>query len=215
MNLGEFIKFREVCPLCNSNLTTKLTGSSGRKQTSKLEDGRFVSVFTMKPMRNSQPDYKVGYSFGLEDNSLCVEFYTEWNHYKQVPMHLIKKFKEFHQNAIVGSYIFLRECHSCSRYKNSSSPFLLENILPPTLRDLSFSEIFMFVLPAQDNQKVIFLSNHDDSSDLFWWRVDNEEIVRVGKTIPTNHGEIYDLPLIPFLSREETAERLNNLIIFA
>lgn len=218
MNLREFIDQRTNCPICDTALVTQFISS--RKQKTKLIDDRFMVIFVMKALKTNQQDYEIGYSFDLDSNHFMVEFFSEWDHHAQVPMHLIEKFREFHKN--LGICKFYRKCTFCNRYTKSSIPFMLDfkhQKMDTQLWDgLQIAyESFGLSLPADDGFKIMHLSNFhilEPRSNLIWYRADSESYARLDYTLPNTRSE-KTLPLIPFISKEETTKRLNNLITFA
>jgi hypothetical protein len=224
MKLKEFIEYRSCCPICDTVLdTTQLLFS---KQTiNKTEGDRFISIFTLKSLDNRLPDYKAAYSIGLEDNSLQVEFYSEWSnhHFAQVPMHLIEKFKNYYNNnSQTGlGYRFDKMCSYCRRYKISS------NFFPILLKTCNIGEIkirlemFGLSLPKNDGYTNIVLANHytqDDSfSKMRWWHVPEKDAARDTPRLDIPYPATTSdkkIPLLPFVSKEETARRLENLLMF-
>jgi len=218
MNLREFIDQRTNCPICDTALVTQFI--SNRKQKVKLIDNRFVAIFVMKALRVNQPDYEIGYSFDMDSNHFMVEFYSEWDHYEQVPMHLIDKFKEFHKN--MGGCKFYRRCTFCNRYSKSSTPFSLNFKTQKMDTELWDGievayESFGLSLPTDGGFKIMHLSNFhilEPKSNLIWYRADSEMYARLDYTLPNARSE-KTLSFIPFVSKEETTKRLNNLITFA
>lgn len=218
MNLREFIDTRTTCPICDTALITQFI--STRKQKIKIENDRLVAIFVMKGMRVNQPDYEIGYSFDLDTNQFMVEFYSEWDHHGQVPMHLIEKFKEFHKN--LGPCKFYRRCTFCNRYAKCSTPFTLDfrkqSLDTGFWESLSIAyESFGLSLPAEGGFKIMHLSNFymaEEQSQLIWFRSESESDARLDWAMPNKRSE-RQLPLVPFISKEETARRLNNLITFA
>ena len=218
MNLQEFIDQRTHCPICDTALVTQFI--SNRKQKTKLIDNRFVVIFVMKALSTNQPDYEIGYSFDMNSNNFMVEFYSEWDTYNQVPVHLIDKFKEFHKN--MGHCKFYRRCTFCNRYTKCSLPFKLnfrEQKLEHDLVD-SFGiayESFGLSIRTDEGFKIMHLSNFnivEPQSSLIWFRSESEDSARLDWTLPNNRSE-KKLPFIPFISKEETTKRLNNLLTFA
>lgn len=218
MNLQEFIDERTHCPICNTALITQFISS--RKQKIKLENDRLVVVFVMKSMSVNQPDYEVGYAFNTKDNTFHIEFYSEWDHYKHVPMHMIDKFKEFHKN--LGPGRFYRKCVFCSRYAKSTVPFTLDfktQKIDTGLWETMIcgTESFGLAIPAEKGFKIMMLNNYyfgEERSQLIWFRADSENAAHVDWTAPVG-SSAKKLPLIPFVSKEETTKRINNLLTFA
>ena len=217
MNLQEFIDERTMCPICNTALVTQFISS--RKQKIKLENDRFVVVFVMKALSANHPDYEVGYAFNPKDNTFHIEFYSEWDHYKHVPMHMIDKFKDFHKN--LGVCKFIRKCAFCNRYSKSSISFDL-NFKTGTLDTKFYDglqtayESFGLTLPAEDGFKIMFLNNFNTmgKSEIFWFRSDMESSARIDWMLPQKHNKVI-VDMIPFISKEDTTKRINNLLTFA
>jgi len=223
MNLQEFIEQRTHCPICNTALITQFL--SNRKQKIKIENDRLVVIFVMKALRTNQQDYEVGYAFNPLNNTFCVEFYSEWDHNGHVPMHMIEKFNDFHTNlqtSASGVCKFYRKCTFCNRYSRASTPFKLDlknGKLDTGLFDgLQIAyESFGLTLPVDDGFKVMFLSNFYapvEQSELMWFRAPDESSARVDYMIPAKHSKVI-VPLIPFISKEDTTKRVNNLLTFA
>lgn len=220
MNLGEFINLRSNCPICDSGLVTKFI--SDRKQIIRYNEDRFVAVHTLRGMKVNQQDYQIGYSFGLHDNSFRVEFSTEWNTHEQVPIHLIDKFKEFHKNMAKTRFRFSRRCAFCNQYILRSAPIDID-LKTGTINSVETSiEAFVWAVSIQEGCKVIVLANSyppeydKTASELRWWRTRDSEVGSVfDQAYPYPHSELLGLSQIPFVSKEDTYKRLNNLITFA
>lgn len=221
MNLQEFIDHRTHCPICDTALITQFI--SPRKQKIKLENDRFVVQFVMKAMSTNQPDYEVGYSFNPRDNTFFIEFYSEWDHKNHVPMHMLEKFREFHNNLTSeGSCKFYRRCTFCNRYSKASTPFKPQ-FKTGTLDTGMFDglqiayESFGLTLPTEDGFKIMFLSNFYspiEQSELMWFRAEDESSARVDYMIPAKHSKVI-VPLVPFVSKETTTKRVDTLLMFA
>lgn len=216
MNLKEFIGQRDKCPMCDSQLITRFISS--RQQTTKFIENRFVAIHTMKAMKNDQQDYQVGYSFSMDDDSFCVEFYTEWDTANMVPLHLIDKFKVFYKNTNGPNYRFARHCMFCHKYICYSSPIEV-NLKAPRTGELQMEmESFIFILPGEEGCRAIKLTNKllgAPKSDLHWWLTDSEGYARIDKMMPHRHSALTNLSFIPFVSKDKTCDRLNGLITFA
>jgi len=216
MNLQEFINLRSHCPMCDTQLITRFVSS--RQQTTRIIENRFVAIHTLKALKNDQQDYQVGFSFSLENDSFCIEFYTEWDTANMVPLHLIDKFKLFYKNTNGPNYRFARHCMFCHKYITYSSVVDFDLKVCKTGDLKQHTEIFIFTLPGESNYKVIELTNSfkdKPTSELRWWKTDNEAYARVDRVAPPNHSLLSDLSLIPFVSKDKTRDRLNGLITFA
>jgi hypothetical protein len=215
VNLQEFINLRDKCPFCDTALITRFI--SDRKQKVRFEEGRFVAVLVMRGMRSCEPDYEVGYSFGLQDNSLSIEFYNEWDMRNHVTNYMIKIFKEFHKNMSSTKFRFIRACGFCYKYELDSE------LIDIDLKKSTYGpvdvcdESFVFTNITDDGYKFVLLDNHvgdpDPTSELCWWRSSSD--CKIEYPIPPHSSVRSGLPLIPFISKEETYERLSNLITFA
>ncbi len=213
MNLQDFIDLRSHCPMCGTALVTKFI--SDRKQKNRLENDRYSAILVMRGMRSCEPDYEVGYSFGLQDNSLSIEFYNEWDMKNHASSYMVKIFKEFHKNISKSEFRFLRTCGFCFKYEMRSFRIDLD------LKTATYSSIepstesFVFTLPSEGEKRYIRLDNHVQwgKSDLWWWRSDMD--YRLDWPLRSNCNNRLDLSPIPFISKEETGRRLSNLITFS
>lgn len=215
MNLQEFINFRERCPFCHLPLINKFISS--RKQKIRFENDRLMIIIPIKGLRPTDPDYEAGYSFSLKDNSFAIEFYCEEDRYERISRYMRETFKEFHKNLSATKFRFIRACGFCFKYEVNS------NIVDIDLKKSQYSslnvynESFLFTNKTSDDYKFILLNNRTEdagsASDLCWWKSSTDH--RIEYTIPANANVKNDLQLIKFVSKEETAARLNNLIIFS
>lgn len=199
--------------MCGTALITKF---SSRKQKCKLEDNRYISVFTMRGMRNCEPDYEVGYSFGIDDNSLMIEFYNEWDMHNHASKYMCDLFKKWHANMRTAAHRFIRTCSFCFKYEMDSKPIDID------LRTSKYStiekddETFIWSSKTEEGFKFILLDNYSDPnphSEVCIWR--SESDYRVIDPAPTRANILRDLPQIPFVSKDETGERLKKLLIFS
>lgn len=215
MNLQEFIDLRKDCPMCGTALITKF---NSRKQKCKLEDNRFISVFVMKGMSVNDQDYEVGYSFSMEDNSFMVEFYNEWDMRNHASMYMCNLFKKYHANLSAGRPLhrFIRTCGFCFKYEMDSKPIGLD------LKTCTFGSIekddetFVWSTKTDEGFKFMLLDNYCDPnpySEVCTWR--SEHDYRVENPIPSGKFIVKELPQIPFISKEETGNRLRKLLIFS
>ena len=234
MNLKEFLNYRKNCPLCDGPLTTYL--HSKKRQSIRYENGRMVVIFLLKSTKGKGLDYKVGYSFGLEDNSFCAEFYDKslFRYEKEIPLFLVNRFKELNHN--LKDLRFYRVCNSCQRYDYISFPFrinLKNNILESWLiRSESFVFIQNYGGALDDRYRVYRVNNwHSPDNDynqangdkkwialdeswITYWITENAASARIDGPIP-NLATALQLPLIPFISKEETFSRIKKLITFS
>src|ERR1700677_1548787 len=96
MNLGEFLKRNECCPICNyEKLTTYI---SNRDIIASIENENLKVILDLRNLKGMATDYKVAFLFSLKDSSFSVEFLTKKNEKKFdifVPIYLIDNFNEF------------------------------------------------------------------------------------------------------------------------
>lgn len=231
MNLTDFFKIQSKCPFCDSLLVTSFLPN--RKQTIRYEDDRLLIVYDMKGIDRGN-NYKVGYSFGMQDNSFHIEFFNsagQADYYNEAPLHLIEKFYEFHKN-LGALYSFNRQCRFCFRYNSGSKAFQLNfrtmQLDNPNTIELGY-ESFGFVMSdsqsvGAEQAKIMILHNQyygNEShpvprSTLHYWK-GHADTVRYDRPFLSAYlsKQFITLPLVPFVSEKETARRLNNLIIFS
>jgi len=207
MNLREFLNYKTDCPLCGSPLQTKFSPS--RRGAIRYEDDKLIIAMTMKGMRSCEPDYKIGYSFGMDDGSFGVEFYDDgWRPLSSAPLWLIGQFRTFNRN--IGPRIgFSRECINCRDYTLGTIGLDLLQMAPIELNVIY--EQYILDQPGDDIIKHFELTNWCPD------RVFSHSQLRCWTSATTYEKAIYhqDLPYIPFVSKEETAKRLATLAIFS
>jgi len=162
----------------------------------------------MTSLRSNSASYEVGYSINPNDNSFFMEFYSRnGKRFETIPLSLIDMFKEFNQN--LSSYRLYKHCNSCKEYTYESNKFLVD------LQKQNFGDLFInvecFVMNKDD--KVFGLVNNYNRE---------KSILTVGKRgidLETwnfsNHEYVIETALINFVSKEETLNRLNKLLLFS
>jgi hypothetical protein len=221
MNLKEWVNYKKYCPVCSSPLITYL--HSQKRQSIRYEEGRMVVIFPLHSLKGKSNDHKVGYSFGLEDSSYHIEFYDKEMKRldREAPPSLIKKFKQLNSN--LGDYKFYRQCESCKRYNYASNYFKLNlknnQLAPWELRSEYFGLIQNYGGAQDDRYRVYRLLNYyynvgEGESFLSYWITKNAFDAMANHTQPS-HATSLHLPLIRFISQEETIKRIKKLIIFS
>lgn len=219
MNLQQFIDFRSKCPICDGNLFTQF--HSNRRQVVKYENERAKFTMWLDTLIKKQQPYKAAYSFGLLDNSVVIEFYTkdDKHFYEESPEFLRKRFLELHDNLNKANFRFSRECanNQCLCYNYYSNFFQID------LKRACFEELDVRIeqiclshpLPNEKfrNYKLVNHLNLKKTNLSFW--KDSMKIDNVYNMIYDSITTNLELPLIPFVSVEETIKRLNSLIIFS
>jgi hypothetical protein len=220
VNLKDWLNYRKNCPICDSLLTTYL--HSKKRQSIRYEEGRVIVVFPLTAKGKTTADYKVGFSFGLGADDFCIEFYDK-NHFrleKDTPTFLIKRFKELHKNQ--GSLKFYRLCNGCNRYNYTSKSFLLKfdtaAVLPGyEIRSEYFGLIQNYGGAKDDRYRVYRLLNYYDDGEgsyLDYWITNNAYDAQSDSSIPSISTHL-QLPLIKFVSQQQTLERIQKLITFS
>jgi hypothetical protein len=223
MNLKQFFNYRKNCPLCDSPLTTYL--HSKKRQVIKYENNRAVVIFPLTSIKSKKTEHKVGYSFGLDDHSFCVEFYDKnlFRYEKEVPLFLINRFKELSKN--LKELRFYRVCNNCQRYNYISFSFKIDfknNILKPwRLRSEYFGFIQNYGGGLDDRYRIYRVTNWhslgndgENESWINYWITKNVFEAEFDSPMPVPVNSLH-LPFIPFVSKEETLERIKKLILFS
>lgn len=215
MNLKQFIDHRQHCPFCQADLFTAF--HSSRKQYIRTEEHRFQTFFVLDSMKSGQKPYSVCYSFGLNHFDFRVEFYSHDRSVRYETAHdfLRTRFLELHKN--LKSFKFIRECGGCQRYGYRTQPFQLD-LKSVRYESLSLHhEDFGMMHPIEQGYRIYKLSNkylENQSSLLIWKGVPAEARITTSTPLSWRNATELNLPLIPFVSEEETTQRLNNLLSF-
>ena len=219
MNLQGFLDYRNKCPLCDADLVTSF--HSNKKQSVKWEDNRMLVIFRLDALKKKQIDYKVGYSFGLKDNSWYVEFYTkdDKKFENDSPDFLRARFKELDKN--LGTYRFYRHCAKCVCYNYMSNTFILD--YKGTTGDLTINlEYIGMHRQLEDRYRLFKLSNDYilSKSTIVFGKTETLMVARddFGMHTMKTQGDWLDeiqTSLIKFTTKEETMDRIQKLIVFS
>jgi hypothetical protein len=220
MNLQEFINYRKDCPLCDSQL--KLAFHSKRRQTHRYEDNRLLFVFDLNGLTNKQKNYKVGYSFGLEDNSYYIEFYSKNDQRfdNETPDFLRARFKEFNKNLLI--YHYFKYCPRCRCYNYSSNSFNMMTTIydKHNIGSLNVeTEYIGMTKPAlfggykiyklhnnyTDNKSILMFGKHTNE-----FAAESDYIYNISQKL-----DMIETSIIKFTSKDETMCRLSKLILFS
>jgi hypothetical protein len=217
MNLKEFMDYKTICPLCNNNLTFVMGRHYKGTGVHRYEDNRILIIRDMRGLFKGEKHYKVGYSIGLEDNSVQIEFYTERGEkfFSNVPSTLLPKFRKLDEN--IKAHIFMKECRSCHRYSYESNPFFAY-LKAKTIGDLQVNnEYFGVVAPHKSELRVYRMYNNylHKKTLIEIFNTDTIEFAFDQCYMNGVPGTSLNLDLIKFTSESEIAERLDNLIIFS
>ena len=207
MNCSEFLDYRTTCPFCNNRLITKFRSNSGRTELLNYEENRLIANVKMDSLNVGGVSYLVGYSFGLKDNSFMVEISQDNNRSKyrdSVPLSLLRMYNEFTNNIV--PFRMIQGCGYCARYMYSTLPIVLGS----ATYDLSlYIETFLL----QHNKGLIKLVSTFDGNN----SPSNSEISTYPYVNIWSHT--YSEPearttYIPFVSNDETFERVHSLLAF-
>jgi hypothetical protein len=216
MNIREFINYRNDCPICNEKLTTFF--HSEKHQRFKYEDGRLVAIFRLNGIKKHHIDYKVGYSFGMEDNSWQIEFYNqdEIRFESDSPNFLIKRFRDLDSN--LKNYKFYRVCMKCHSYNYSSNLFNLDFKTKKVIPLYIDSEYFGLSYKTNDEYRIYKLINfyNLNKSHLIYGKSQSENATKSDWAWPLNVDfKLLETGLIKFSSKVEVVNRINKLLIFS
>lgn len=217
MNLQQFINYRQCCPLCSGELTIEF--HSARKQKVLQKERRLLVFFGLNGRTNRTFDkpYAVAYSFNLDNREFEIDFYDAHNYdtpFTIVHDFLRQRFWELHKN--LKQFNFSRRCYDCGKYHYTSDPFdmdLKTTICPQlTVR----SEYFGLTYLLNNSEYRIFRLFNDYGDRLSSLTIFNGStmLAEVHHGPADNKFDHIRLPLIPFVSKEQTLNRLKNLIIF-
>lgn len=172
-------------------------------------------MFSLHRLHKHQKRYGVAYLFNMKDHSFSIEFYSADGtvRFESIPDFLRLRFLEFHKN--LRDFKFFRGCTFCLQYAYTTKFFKMD-LKRATCEPLEvWAEEVGLVHPMADSHRIYRMYNmyDDKKSTILVWKGDpSEAALNSGYTSAAVSR--MDLPLIPFVSKEETLNRLNNLIIF-
>jgi hypothetical protein len=213
MKLREFLDYKKECPICQNPLN--IAFHSNRRQKIRFEDNRMLILFPLDGLTKKQKHYKVGYSFGFDDNSLRIEFFTHDEiRYEDVsPRFLMDRFKSLDEN--LAGYKIYKHCNSCERYNYATNPlnFDYKNC---SIGELSVhTEQCWLIKPAMlGGYKVYSMVTYYKSKETFI-NYGKVKSLRENKYITDELTNHLHTGLIPFTSHDETLKRLEKLILFS
>lgn len=202
--------------MCDNALITSF--HSFKRQTVRTEDGRLVVIFFLNSLKKKHITYKVGYSFGLHDNSFQAEFYTQDDRRfeNDTPLFLIDRFKALDTN--MKGYRFYKHCGYCKRYTYSSNRITPINYSDPRIQELHIASesIGMVSVLGPENYRIIRMDNNlkEGLTQVSCWKADH--MLGCSVEYPASwDADSLSLPLIPFVSKEETMDRILTLLTFS
>lgn len=225
--LRDWLDYHKKCPLCNYVLNVYF--HSLRRQSVKYDKDKVVILFPLNSSKKNVASYKVGYSFNLDDNLFCINFYDKnlFPLEKAVPLFLINRFKELNYNLI--SYKFLKTCSNCQKYMNNTNNIELDFSTNKINNIKMVREIFGFSQKYNEDMFNIYIldnnykfNEYSTNKSFIWhwtsWNMNDanidSQLSRISRPFSINnlHKE-FELPLIPFISCQETLSRIKNIIL--
>lgn len=218
MNIKEFMEYRSSCPVCKGfNLKFQMDQYGKEQGNYKDEDGRLLITREMRGLSKGDKSYKIGYSFGYEDNSVQIEFYTSSGEkfYNHVPTSLIHKFKVLDAN--MKAHFLIKECRSCNRYSYRSNPFFIYYKVKSIIDLQVNNEYFGLIKARKSDYRVYRISNNylNKNTSIQFFNSKNVDFALEHCYFNGDPGTILDLDIMNFTSESEMTNRLDNLIIFS
>jgi len=213
MKLREFLQINS-CPFCNSTL--KLYFHPRRWQSIRYEDNRLLLIFRMNGRSKKEQNYKVGYSFDLDDNSWYIDFFMmeDVRFNNTVPNYLRTRFRNLDAN--LPKYRFYKSCLKCSRYECATNFFTLN--FKTCKVDLHLAHEYFGLIQSLDKglYRICKLSNNYtvNQSSITYYRSETAVWARSDCGLRMNN-DIQVPGIIKFSSNDETMNRINKLIVFS
>ena len=209
MNLKEFIKHGQLCPLCGSNSTTLKLNTF--KQSHRYEADNIVVTRDMRDRGNGK-NYEISYSVNIHDNSFTIEFSNNKSRLNSsISLILLQRFRALNHN--IKQYNFIRECGNCNKFKYISNTFAFDTN-KCYIGELKVNHEYMTLVKQIGGKFRLFkLSNNYDMDQC---------IVRCSNVSNLNWAPYDDMPdaltfelkPFPFTSEREVTNRLNKLLAF-
>lgn len=210
MNLHKFLNYRDTCPFCDDKLNFVF---HSKKRQACVADGADIRiVFDLKSIKRGQKNYKIEFVINRHTNSFYIEFYnkdmTPFDN--QVPLFLLKRFEDFSDNQ--GYFRFYKYCDGCSKYNFQSQYFKLD-YKNQTIEQTNIEiENFTFIEIDGNQRKMTKMTNYYQDKATWITRAQNNLEDR--EDLLDFHDPIC-VSIIPFISKEETLNRINTLLVFS
>ena len=210
MNLREFLGYRDNCLSCGDRLSVRFL--STKKQTHRLEKGKFISIFDMNGMNKNQKSYKVEYCVDMVDGSLSIDFHDQKDNVEfnnSIPLRIISIFNKFHKN--VTRPKISKGCWNCDQYYYESSDLVFDfknsKLNEFEIRD----EWARFSLPTNDKFKIYEIWNQYDIqiSELRTYKSNLENGGDYNRRL-----EPVKIPILQFNSKIELGKRIDTVMPF-
>ena len=213
MNLQEFLNYRTNCLVCGENLYTKF--HSNRKQSIKIIDDIFSVRFFVHNLNTKHfignsngkySKYKIEYNIKLNDNSVYIDFYDEYNKkLEYIERQLIDYYHQFDRHMF--SYKIYKICY-CGQYAYHSNNFNIDYY------NQSIGKLDI-------NSENICTSYNDKTFHVINFYTKNETLISLnGMFHPNPYQSLYGLKDDELISTKiikfdkNLGERLSKLLIF-
>jgi len=209
MNLQEFISHRKHCPICDEPL--KIFFHSIKKQQYIEYNNICEFQFTMRGLKKNQETLEVGFVINTITNDFHIEFYTSRKRLdNKINLSILDRFKEFYEN--LTAFKVHLYCDGCFKYSLISKPLEL-NFDSKQISSIEINTEYFGLFDKK--QSIIYrLTNYveENKSKLVYFKND-EFAAEISQNC--SHYPVLELPLINFVSLQETFNRLNRLIVFS
>jgi hypothetical protein len=155
MNIKDFIKNKNNCYFCNSELD--LIFFSKKKQIFNLSEDKLIVLMDLS--LKHKYTYNVSFTFNTNDNSFIVDFYDKnfSKMSKKVPITLMQGLQRYF--SYLNSLQIYRSCNICKNYDYVSNDFKLD-FKNKTIGDLNIkSESFHYHKKIENKLKIYSLFN--------------------------------------------------------
>jgi hypothetical protein len=229
MHILDFFDYNKNCPICDCLLTSDIHFQI--QQDIKLENNRTIIIFPLRSVGDI--NNKIGYSFGLQDDSFSVEFYnSDMEKIEKVSDDLINT--GLMLNRHLGPFQFHRQCVNCKRYLYNSNNFKLDILghkydpLIVQSESFGFIEYFDGIKPISKYHKLdknypktkyqiykLYNDYTNKISTISYWDSFNFSDVNYDEGITGSPFNSLNLPIIKYVSYKRTLSRLKTLILFS
>lgn len=195
MNIREFLKHKNSCPICNEDLKTAFFYR--KKQIIKKHDSIISVFFDLNSLRRiGDKKFKVCFSINMDDNSFVVDFYDE-NLNKienESPSFLIKRLKDMLNN--MSENRIYKYC-SCDNYMYSSNLFKID------LNNHNINDLFVSFesFHIKSNKEYFLCNKYDENKSYVYTDKSLKNVIKTG--------------IIKFSNEKDMIEKLNKIILFS
>ena len=190
--------------------------SGGKSKPFFYRDDRLIIYHSLKPLRASGSKFKVGYSFGLEDNSRYIDFFEDKLCLEDIPNHLIIKFKDLNRN--LKDMRFHQTCSivSCRNYWRESQK-INKNMGEPFLEGgpRADHEYYIFNLPVEGGCRIYELVNfYSEDCSYLYFGFHTQEHIDQGIPVPLQYMKL-PLVVISSTDTDKILEKIKTIVLFS